>query len=54
MEDKLEFYKMLVKDIIETLDGRDDSVKEWIEESLKEIEEDEEIDYWFDRQSGDV
>lgn len=32
-------YRRLVKDIIETLDGRDDSVKEWIEEQVKEIEE---------------
>ncbi len=32
-------YRNLVKDIIETLDGRDDSVKEWIEEQVKEIEE---------------
>lgn len=31
--------KLLIKDIIETLEGRDDSVKEWIQERIKEIEE---------------
>lgn len=32
-------YKILIEGIIETLDGRDNSVKSWIEEQLKEIEE---------------
>ncbi len=31
--------KLLIKDIIETLDGRDDSVKEWIQDRMKGIKE---------------
>lgn len=29
----------LIEDIIETLDGRDDSVKSWIEERLEDIDQ---------------
>lgn len=39
LESKLYDYKRLVQEIIETLDGRDDSVKEWIEEQVKRIED---------------
>lgn len=37
--EKLHAYQRLIKDIIETLDGRDDSVKEWIEKEVSDIED---------------
>lgn len=38
MEDEIYALRSLLHEIIETLDGRDDSVKEWIEDQLENIE----------------
>lgn len=38
MENEIYALRQLLADIIETLDGRDDSVKTWIEERLEDIE----------------
>lgn len=37
MEEEIYLLRTLIKDIIETLDGRDNSVKSWIEEQLEDI-----------------
>lgn len=37
MEQEIEELRNLINDIINTLDGRDDSVKEWIQERLEDI-----------------
>ena len=37
MEDEIIELRFLLKDVIETLDGKDDSVKEWIKERLSTI-----------------
>ena len=38
MEDEIYELRSLIYEIIKTLDGRDDSVKEWIEDQLEDIE----------------
>lgn len=38
LEDLLYEYKLLIQDIIETLDERDNFVKEWIKTRVEEIE----------------
>lgn len=37
MKEEIIELRNLIEDIIETLDGRDDSVKSWIEERLEDI-----------------
>lgn len=39
MEEEIIELRNLIYEIIETLNGRDDSVKEWIEERLSNIED---------------
>ena len=39
MEEEIIELRKLIYEIIETLNGRDDSVKEWIEERLSNIED---------------
>lgn len=34
MEEEITILRLLIKDIIEILDGKDDSVKSWIQEQL--------------------
>ncbi len=36
-QEEIEALRRLIQDVIQTLNGRDDSVKEWIEEQLDEI-----------------
>lgn len=39
MEEEIRLLRLLIADIIETLDGRDNSVKDWVEERLSEIDQ---------------
>lgn len=39
MKEEIIELRSLIEDIIETLDGRDDSVKSWIEERLEDIDQ---------------
>jgi hypothetical protein len=43
MEAEIYSLRALLADIIQTLDGRDNSVKEWIENRLEEIESTTEV-----------